>query len=133
MKEDDSLKIKATALYVVEKCGAINMYNLFKIMFFAESMHAAIYGRTITKESYVAMDYGPVPSHLYNLIKEENETSIFHKKRYTITSEHQCDMDELSPSDIEVLDHSISENKDLSFEALKEKSHRQAWKKAYDK
>lgn len=40
-------------------------------------------------------------------------------------------MDELSSSDIQMLDEAIAEYKDMSFSELRDLSHDDAWKEAY--
>ena len=69
MTIDDILKLKAAALYVVNKCQAIDYFHLFKILYFADREHYAVYGRRIINDTFCALQNGPVPSFLYDAIK----------------------------------------------------------------
>ena len=70
---------------------------------------------------------GPVPSYLYDVLKgaiqDDFLSNSFIREDYIIYAAEECDTDYLSESDIECLDRSISENKNLGFGQLSEKSH----------
>lgn len=150
LSNDEMLKLKAVVLYVLNKCEAIDYFHLFKILYFADRDHYAKYGRRIIKDSFIAMENGPVPSDLYNALKgiagktclpdssplKIISNSIRSKDKafsYYITSSECPDMDELSKSDIEMLDRSFEENKNLGFGELSKKSHDFAWEEAWGK
>ena len=147
MTIDDILKLKAVALYVVNKCQAIDYFHLFKILYFADREHYAVYGRRIINDTFCALQNGPVPSFLYDAIKvlygsSSNEELLMISKalttpdtdyKYYITATEAPDMDELSASDIEMLDKSISENQALPFNTLSRKSHDIAWQEAWNR
>ena len=44
MSADDVAKLKAVALYVLDKCGETDFIHLFKIIYFAERKIYAKYG-----------------------------------------------------------------------------------------
>ena len=69
MDKYDVEKLKAVTLYILKKCGATDYIHLFKILYFAEREHYADYGKRITKDTFIAMEHGPVPSFLYNALK----------------------------------------------------------------
>jgi len=69
MDKYDVEKLKAVTLYILKKCGATDYIHLFKILYFAEKEHYADYGKRITKDTFIAMEHGPVPSFLYNALK----------------------------------------------------------------
>ena len=48
MTNDDIAKLKAAALYVLNKCGETDFIHLFKILYFAERSHYAKYGKHLT-------------------------------------------------------------------------------------
>lgn len=148
MTIDDVLKLKAVTLYVINMCKAIDYFHLFKIIYFADREHYAVYGRRIIKDTFCALKNGPVPSNLYNVVKdvigkehignsplrtisdtiEANDPDY----SYIISAKELPDMDELSKSDIEMLDKSIFENLPLPFNILSDKSHDTAWHAAHD-
>ena len=135
----------AAVLYIIKNVGgSIDMHKLAKILYFADQKHLVKYGRTIVGDEYVPMEYGPVPSTVYNAVKDINNA-----QRYKLFSKYldldlaagmriiksNCDpdLDELSKSDVDCLDEAIRENKDLSFGELVEKSHKEAWTNAAQK
>lgn len=144
---DDILKLKAVALYVIDKCQVIDYFHLFKILYFADREHYAVYGRRIIKDTFCALQNGPVPSFLYDAVKAlwgggNNELlqiiataleipDVDYK--YYIKAVEKPDMDELSDSDKEMLNKSISENQTLPFDILSRKSHDIAWQDAWNR
>lgn len=117
--------------------GRTDMHKLFKILYFADQKHLVNYGRPVVGEEYIKMEYGPVPSHIYDAVKSIRSGSKFYNfdlfkasislKGNHITSSLAPDLDELSRSDLKCLDESITENKELSFEELVKKSHSKAY------
>lgn len=147
MKYDDVLKLKAAVLYVINECGEIGYMHLFKILYFANREHYAKYGRSIVNDTFCALPKGPVPSFLYDAVKESpfvtksgdlkiiadslyNQDPTYY---YLLSAREKPDMDELSKSDISCLNNSIKENINLDIEQLSEKSHDLAWKEAWGK
>lgn len=120
-----------------------DFHKLFKILYFAEKEHLAKYGRAIVGDKYIAMKDGPVPSTIYDILKVlRGDDSIFNlstdfSKDFEITNEyfvHMLDngfnIDIFSESQIECIEASIQENRNLSFLALRDKSHDYAWEAA---
>lgn len=129
-------------LYIVEKMGGkVDMHKVFKTLFFADMMHLSKYGRSITGDVYIAMEYGPVPSMTDDIFKAVRGDSYFSDKAddlkeyfhfhnlFTIQADKKCDTDWLSESDIECLDASINKCKDKTFAQLTLLSHGPAWQR----
>lgn len=150
LTNDELLKLKAVVLYIVNKCEAIDYFHLFKILYFADKAHYAKYGRRIIHDTYCAFKNGPVPSKLYDALKIVthratgcNNSSLKiiidalyqadSDYDYVISAKEKPDMDELSRTDVECLNKSINENRSLSFPELSNKSHDEAWQKAWNK
>ncbi len=149
LSDDDVLKLKAAILYILDKCGVIDYFHLFKILYFADREHYAVYGRRIIKDTFCAFPNGPVPSFTYDAVKEVLNKSHFEDERlkcisgvlescdptysYYLKAKEQPDLDELSKSDIEMLDKSIDENMVLPFGPLSRKSHDLAWQDAWNR
>ncbi len=144
----DKDKAIHAALYVLQRTGPADFHKVFKTLYFAEQYHLKNFGRPLTGDSYHAMKYGPVPSFLYDVFKAaEKQESPFQEalsrsvvfnvvrdgNKPIVTGLLAPDMDELSESDIEVLNLSIEENSALDFVALVDKSHDSAWNKAENK
>lgn len=128
-------------LYVLERMGGTcDMHKCNKILYFADNEHLSQYGRSITGDSYVAMDFGPVPSSIYDLFKavrgegyfssavdDIRETKFRFINKKDIIAIARPEMDYLSESDIQMLDKYISFFKDKSFEETTRLSHGYAW------
>lgn len=144
---DEILKLKAVALYVINKFEAIDILPLFKIIYFADREHYAVFGRRIISDTFCALKNGPVPSFLYDAIKVlsggytnsdlqivSNSLQIPDKEfSYIISALEMPDLDELSISDIKMLNKSISENGSLPIHILSKKSHDLAWQEAWNR
>lgn len=127
-------------LYVAYKLRKKDIHRIFKILYFADRDHLSEYGRSITGDSYVRMEYGPVPSSLYDIIKAVRGDGYWSSKvdsiklYFDITDNKNLipkkvpDMDVLSPSDIEELDKYCSEFQCLSFKKVTDSSHLFSWK-----
>ena len=50
MSAEDIAKLKAVALYVLDKCGETDFIHLFKIIYFAERNLYAKYGQHLVKD-----------------------------------------------------------------------------------
>jgi len=146
--EQETSKILAPSLYVLNKTGQISKHHLSKILYFADKSHIAKYGRTLTGQKYVAMLNGPVPSQLYDFIKlvegvSEDAFLTAHAQfvpkfigfapDYYVFAKLPAEMQFLSVSAVNALDESISANKDASFKQLTENSHDSAWKEAWER
>ncbi len=125
-------------LYIIEQMGGrVDMHKIFKTLYFADQEHLSKYGRTISGDVYIAMNYGPVPSRTDDIFKAVRGDSYFPAgdlskyfhfiNSYVVTNDKKADLDFLSRSDIECLDNSIAECKEKNFEELTKKSHGLAW------
>jgi len=149
MNHYDILKLKAATLYILNKCGELDFLHLFKILYFAERRQFAEYGQHLVKDTFCALERGPVPSVLYDACKlaigrnvanaSEGSriiaASLVHgdgECEYILSAGEPADMDNLSAVNIEYLDWSISQYKDVPYRELSELSHDEAWQSAWD-
>ena len=138
---DKLLKNKAVVLYICNELKECDYYRLFKILYFAEQKHLSKYGDKIVEDDFYALPHGPVPTLIYDEIKKLKKQTTFSSLSGSCTLIHgeilvpkeKPNLDFLSESEIECLSESINENKDLTFVALKKKSHQSAWKLAKGK
>lgn len=129
-------------LYSIKKLGGrTDMHKLCKILYFADQRHLSVYGRSITGDTYIAMQFGPVPSCVDDILKALRGDSFFSssaeivslrnylkfENRYIISALKDPDLDDLSGSDIKCLDYSIDICKDKTFQELTDFSHGLAW------
>lgn len=130
-------------LYILKMLGGqADFHKVFKIMYFADQKHLIKYGVPISNDKYIAMNNGPVPSMIYDILKalrgegllvefkEKFEPFFGLKNSFTVSASQEPELDNLSESEISALLESINENKKLSFKKLTEKSHDSAWERA---
>lgn len=123
-------------LYITNKSG--DTYTALKILYFADRTHLGRYGRLICGDSYIAMDKGPVPSGVYDLVKQvrngkrdecnASASAAFTVIRNTIKSLRKANLDLLSESDIECLDETCNKYGHMTFRQFKTASHDSAYK-----
>lgn len=130
-----------SVLFILEKLGGkSDFHKLFKILYFADQKHLARYGMPVSGDYYIAMKDGPVPSRVYDVLKYlRNDESVWYtispdchkffevRGNHYVFAKEKPNLDELAQSDVECLLESINENKNLSFDALRQKSHKTAW------
>lgn len=153
MTQDDILKLKSAFLYILNKQRSIDQFHVFKILYFADRDHLAKYGRRIINDTFHALENGPVPSNLYNVVKFKNghlDSPIFFNDGlfkpildsfetgsedayYYLSAKEKPDLDELSKSDIECIDEAFSKYRDIDMYELSKMSHDSAWDKAWNK
>jgi len=150
MKEIEEInKIKAVVEYILQQMGvAVDYIHLFKVMYFAQEEHLAIYGIPMMYDTFMARKHGPVASLTYKVLRvAEGKIMDATGELYDFASDlilsvkdgHQvvtlaegvqCDMDELSRSNVRILDKWIDRCKDIKSFDLSEMSHDKAWQKA---
>ena len=114
--------------YVAQTWPGVTQYFVCKIMYVADKEHCLDWGRTITGDRYVAMDHGPVPSRVYEMLKpgsgEEDDlldllSSRLHflleGNKIHIYSQGSDDFSALSPSDTLHLNQALLFCKSMSF------------------
>lgn len=114
------------------------MHKISKILYFADMVHLSKFGRSITGDTYIAMDYGPVPSAIYDIFKslrgdgsspyKEMATSAIRiKNRFIVNALQEADLKYLSKTDTLVIDDIILAFGDHSWADIVEISHQYAW------
>ena len=135
---DENKTINAV-LYIAKKLRRKDIHKIFKVLYFADREHLSKYGRPISGDVYIAMNDGPVPSKLYDILKSVRGDSYFSGEEFKqylrfvgsdiIKPETEPKLDVLSRTDIEHLDESIELYGHLSWHEVREKSHDYAWNK----
>jgi len=116
-------------LWIIQN-GEADMYRIWKMLFSAEKYHLNNHGRPITGDQYIAMEYGTVPSWLYDAAKTEKCGLGFFRKDNSLIAERGPMMDYLSQSDVKALKRGFDEYAGLNFSSVMEKNHREpSWKK----
>jgi len=126
----------------VRRVPELDKYKVCKLLFLADKYHLVRYGRPIVGDRYCPLPHGPVPSHSLDLlnefIKSENEEpeevsrmsdvlELDRKFQYPrLMSKRKMGSEEieaLSKSDIEALDHVIKTFGAKGFYELKSLTH----------
>ena len=122
-------------LYIISK-GCCNMYNILKVIYFADKERLSMVGSTMFKESYKAMPAGPVPCGSYDLLKDVRDGRSPH---YDVELPFAFDGDDtnivyggrgpemglLSRVDVKCLDDAVAKYGDMPFRKLRNISHEQ--------
>lgn len=122
-------------IYLAERIEDPSYYSIGKLLYFADKTSLERYGRFICGETYVAMKKGPVPSNVYDMLKEavNNGTDGFVVEGdYYVKALRQANLDKLSDSDIESLDKVIEVFGGLPNWVKGEMSHDEAYHAAWD-
>lgn len=128
-------------LYILQKMGGVcDIHRCHKILYFADNEHLSKYGRPITGDAYVRMDFGPVPTCIYDLFKAVRGDSYFASQvddvrqncfhfvnNKDIAAVASPKMEYLSDSDVEMLDKYIAQLKEKDFNEVSDASHGYAW------
>ncbi len=136
--------IEAIDLLSRERDG-ITQYYIGKVCYFADKEHLLDFGRPITGDRYVAMEHGPVPSSIYDLLKEDSGlpddvlTHLYHRVKIKpkanlrhVSSRMRNRFEHLSDTDCEYLIASLKKYGKKSFEELRRISHAEsAWSSAW--
>lgn len=133
----DKAKAAEAILYLANRLENASYHSIAKLLYFADKLHLERYGRFITGDNYVAMEYGPVPSHAYNMMQHPR----IYRAPFSVDRKHDipfiipnrdADIDELSQSDINCLDEVIAKYGDKTFNAKTNASHDAAWQTAWE-
>jgi uncharacterized phage-associated protein len=136
----DEAKAVETLVYIASAWPKITPFYLSKVLFIADRDHLRQFGRPVTGDAYIAMDNGPVPSRIYDIIKGAldffgdpaaidaalmvNEGAKYHE----ISAKRKANTDLLSETDLTVLDNAIEFCRGKSFPHLSSLTHQEpAW------
>ena len=137
LNEPNVSKIRESVLFLLNSAsGDLDQYKIAKAVFLADVSHLNRYGRPITYDNYVAMDFGPVPSKTYELLSKSPETlevevkAQEHKRNFFGPLRRHEEL-ELSESDEIELESALKTVEPMSFGKLMKLTHDHiAWKTA---
>lgn len=132
-------KAKAALLYLAQKnLPGFSKGKACKLLFLADKHHMVRHGRPITGDWYAAMEHGPVPSHILNLLDAAQDgtpntpqaidlaASIDFDRTLefpAILARQVPDLGDLSRSDVDSLDAISREYGQQRFTALRKLTH----------
>lgn len=142
MKRFDHLKALEIVLYIAQRVPDAGFHKLSKLLYFADRQHLEQFGRFIGGDRYIAMQHGPVPSSIYDMLKALRDSSEWHPHygelqqalkvfdNYKLQALRDANLERLSDSDRQCLDASIAKYGHISFGRLTELSHDEAYESA---
>lgn len=124
-----------TILYLASRVHEPTMHRIAKLLYFADKMHLEEYGRFICGDTYVAMDHGPVPSQVYDMLKAARDHGAYAeqfkvRRGYVVEPQREADLEWLSESAVECLEAAIMRYDRMTFGEISDASHDEAWQKA---
>jgi hypothetical protein len=134
-------KLKALVHYIVSKSdpSRLGAIRLNKILWYLDTISYRSDGASITGETYIKRQHGPVPAHILSIVGElEHENAVVvrtrHRFGYPMTdyiAMTDADVSALSPAEIELADEIraliCDEHTAMSISQL---SHTQVWEAA---
>lgn len=138
----DEEKAVEALTYIASKWPGVTAFFAAKVLFFAEKEHLNAYARPIIGDTFIATPNGPVPSTVYDFIKGQlgqagNPEAILAALEFgtdpfpSVRAKRAANVDALSPSDIECLDHAIAFCRTQRFGHLSALTHQErAWLEA---
>lgn len=143
--------INALAHFAASGVSDLTKLKAAKLLYLADQYHFHRYGRPITGDRYVAMDYGPVPEDVYQLLGRlhgpdeitdvalakatsalEIFRGVFRQYRYPVLrAKHRPDLDVFSDSEIDALNAVIDAYGTTAARTLVDLTHEhRAYKRA---
>lgn len=136
----DERKGREALAYISSKWPGVTVFYASKALFFAEKAHLNRYGRPIVADTFIAMPNGPVPSTLYDFLKEgfglsgdpdAFKAAIDTGSYPTIKAKREPEAGALTESDIECLDEAVAFCRVRGFSSLSQLTHQErAWAEA---
>lgn len=150
MFNDDVQVIKAVLLYIIKHSSEAHrdVYSIVKTAYYAQRMRLVKYLSVMYNDSIVALQFGPVPSRIYNILKlarGEEKERIFLKDNgldkvadaigfdsESFYAKEEPDLDYLAPIDIECLDEAIAKVSAMDFAKIVKDTHDKEWRRAWN-
>src|SRR5258706_11764751 len=94
-------KASEAIIYIARRIPDPTYHSISKLLYFADKTSLERYGRFIFGETYVAMKHGPVPSNVYDMMKEAPDNGEFGfrtENDHDIVTSRDANVNELSDS-----------------------------------
>lgn len=136
----DADKALEAIIYVASRADT-DLYGTLKLLYVADKLHLQRYGRFMFGDDYSAMEWGPVPSNSYDIVKYvrgdrphcriERAREAFKMSGNDFILLRAPDLDELSKTEVSCLDEAIAEQGRNDFAGFKRITHDAAWRAAW--
>ena len=128
-------------IWLANQKPGITYHTILKVLFYADKRHLNDHGRPVIGDDYAALEWGPVASTTYDILKSDAHAlrqhgisevpfSVRGSSRHVRTS-NEPNMEVFSESDIECLEWALSKYGRFTFSSLTHRTHKEkAWCKA---
>lgn len=133
-------------LFIAKRVQQPTLHEVLKIRYFADKLHFARFGFMASGDDYCAMEYGPVASNSYNLLKAargerspwihpdfiravEGNLAV-HGGKY-VRALRDANLDVLAPSDVLCLEEAVGKWGNMDFDSRTQLSHDAAYNVAW--
>lgn len=115
-------------LYLANRVSEPTVLRILKLLYLADKLHLSRHGRFILRDHYVAMEFGPVASNTYDLMKQGVAQSFAVVDKRDVVPCRDADVMAFSRTDQECLDEIVATYGRASTERLIDVAHDQVWK-----
>ncbi len=122
-------------IYLAERINDPTYHSINKLLYFADKTSLERFGRFICGETYLAMPQGPVPSNVYDLMKEavdDGSNGFIVESQHHVKPLRQANLEKLSDSDIQCLEKMIKLYGDVPYWVKRDVSHDEAYYAAWN-
>lgn len=136
-----------STIYLAERLKNPTMHEILKLRYFADKIHLSKYGFLASGDNYCALEFGPVASNTYNMLRAARgdrsawindalgaftEGSLIIENSMFVKVNREANLELLAGSDIECLNEAISAWGGMSFQDRTMLSHDSAYNAAWD-
>ena len=151
MNREDALTLKAVVLYILKNCSthvSRNVYYIVKAAFVAQQKHLAKYLCPLYEDNITALQFGPVPSSIYDALKiarGDANAMYFHRNDdlhlvydsisfndEVFSANEDPDMNYLSASAIECINDALKVVSAMTFDQIVNATHGEEWTRAFN-
>jgi uncharacterized phage-associated protein len=140
IKHFDRDKALEAILFIAKSLSNPTFHSISKMLYLSDKLHLQEYGRLICGDRYIAMENGPVPSAIYDMMKVaakrrsidvDSDEMILEalevRHGRVLFPKRECNLDMLAESEIECFKTTIAEYGNKSFGELSDITHDSAW------
>jgi len=125
-------------VWIAGKWPDISFYYMVKVLYYADKEYLNRFGRPILGDRYIAMEHGPVPSVVYDMLGRDSflEPDLIAKveaslesalgRPPTVRAKRDADTRLLSRTDIECLQNAVSQISGMPISQLRTLTHQEA-------
>ncbi|MCY3835496.1 MAG: Panacea domain-containing protein [Anaerolineaceae bacterium] len=120
-------------IYVSRRIEEPTILRVFKLVYLAEKLHLERYGLMLCNDRYDALQYGPAPRNMYDIVNEARYVDDygFRVRERNIEVLREENREHLSEATIFCLDEVLKQFGDEPIGRLVEASHDRAWEEAW--